>query len=92
MPKVVCQEWDEVEHEPGWGTSVRSDGYSLHLSEEDRQTFVNNHAGLSLGMYSLGEPYLVNLRTSSKLYQELAATKNGIRKFEKAPQGYRIVN
>ena len=34
--KVVCQRWEESER--GWG--VRPDGYSLHLTESDRQTFV----------------------------------------------------
>lgn len=34
--KVVCQPW--VEYERGWGN--RPDGYSLHLSEEDRNKFV----------------------------------------------------
>ena len=33
---VVVQEW--LESERGWGT--RPDGYSLHLSEEDRKEYI----------------------------------------------------
>lgn len=36
MPKVICQQWEETER--GWGT--RPDGYSMHLTEEDRAAFV----------------------------------------------------
>ncbi len=98
MPKVVCQEWEESEHEPGWGTTVRSDGYSLHLTEEDRLAFIKRYwDGMPKGTpseYSRpnGEPYLVNLRANSKLYQELVSAKKGVRKDGKAPQGYRMVN
>lgn len=34
---VLCQLWEESER--GWG--VRPDGYSLHLSENDRQDYIN---------------------------------------------------
>lgn len=36
MQKLICQEWEESER--GWGT--RPDGCSLHLTEEDRKTFI----------------------------------------------------
>ncbi len=37
--EIVCQKWEETES--GWG--VRPDGYSLHLSEEDRKEFVKQY-------------------------------------------------
>lgn len=33
---LLCQKWEESE--AGWGT--RPDGYSLHLSDEDRRAFI----------------------------------------------------
>ena len=36
MPAVVVQKWEESER--GWGT--RPDGYSLHLTEIDRTTYI----------------------------------------------------
>lgn len=37
--RLLCQKWEESE--AGWGT--RPDGYSLHLSEEDRKAYVQTH-------------------------------------------------
>ena len=37
MPTVVRQDWEESER--GWGE--RPDGYSLHLSEEDRVAYID---------------------------------------------------
>ncbi len=34
--EVIVQKWEESEQ--GWG--IRPDGYSLHLTEEDRKAFV----------------------------------------------------
>lgn len=36
MPKVICQKWEEAER--NWG--CQPDGYSLHLTEEDRLTYL----------------------------------------------------
>ncbi len=36
---VVRQDW--LESEAGWG--VRPDGYTLHLSEEDRELFIEEY-------------------------------------------------
>jgi len=73
---VCCQIWEESER--GWGT--KSDGYSLHLSLEDRDIFVkkandDQHAyfvsrGLGVGQvpdeYSRtsGEPYFTTVEAS----------------------------
>lgn len=37
--QVIRQDW--LESERGWG--FRPDGYSLHLSEEDRVQFINDY-------------------------------------------------
>lgn len=34
--RVICQKWEESER--GWGT--RPDGFSLHLTETDRQAYI----------------------------------------------------
>jgi hypothetical protein len=34
--QVLCQKWEESER--GWGT--RPDGYSLHLTDADREVFI----------------------------------------------------
>ena len=39
MPTVICQKWEESE--AGWGT--RPDGYSLHLTEEDRKAYISDY-------------------------------------------------
>lgn len=39
MPTVVVQQWEESEHEPGWGTTIRDDGYSIHLTMNSCQKF-----------------------------------------------------
>jgi len=36
MLPVICQKWEESER--GWGQ--RPDGYSLHLTEEDRVAYI----------------------------------------------------
>lgn len=37
--RVLCQKWEESER--GWGT--RPDGYSLHLSEADKNAFIKTY-------------------------------------------------
>ncbi len=39
MPRVLCQLWEESER--GWG--VHSDGYSLHLTQADRDDYIVAH-------------------------------------------------
>lgn len=95
MPTVICQRWEESESEPGWGVTVRDDGYSLHLTEEDHVAFIKAYwskqpKGPAPDFYTResGEPYLVNLRSNSKLYQALLKSrKKGIRQDGLAPEG-----
>lgn len=95
MATVICQRWEESESEPGWGVTVRDDGYSLHLTEEGRVAFIKAYwskqpKGPTPSFYTResGSPYKVNLRSNSKLYKELLASNNGIRQSEKAPKGF----
>lgn len=91
MATVLCQQWEESER--GWG--VRPDGYSLHLTQEDRDAFVKNHKAHQLKIYGseapdeydrpCGEPYKV--KVTGKTLDKLKASKNGIRKFGPAPKG-----
>jgi hypothetical protein len=99
MPEVICQEWEESENEPGWGVTVRPDGFSLHKSEEDRQAFIKAYwdkcpSGPAPASYSRpsGQPYFVNLRSNSKLYQALLKSRKGVRQDGKPPAGYRKVS
>lgn len=94
---VVVQKWEETE--AGWGT--RPDGYSLHLTEEDRAAYVKEanerqHAffksqGLKDGQVPHeydrvdGDPYLADVDEAT--YLEVQGTKNGLRKFDRAYPG-----
>jgi hypothetical protein len=81
VPTVYCQLWEESER--GWGQ--KPDGYSLHLSLEDRSAFIDSYwkdmpdAVQDVYERPRGEPYKASLRTNSKLYQMLLKSKNGIR-------------
>lgn len=64
MPRVVCQEWEESER--GWG--CRPDGYTLHLTEQDRAAYVQAHwdslpDGRAPSVYSRprGTPYEIDV-------------------------------
>ena len=99
MPTVVCQRWEESESEPGWGVTVRDDGFSLHRTEADRVAFIKAYwaempdATPSYYTRPSGEPYSVDLRSDNKLYKKLmGARKKGIRESGKAPEGYRKVS
>lgn len=90
---VVCQRW--IESESGWGQS--DDGYSLHLDENARQSFVqeywNGMPSRSQGVpevYSRpgGDPYFV--KVDKKTYDKVKE-KFGIRSYDKAPEGFRTV-
>lgn len=80
--KVICQKWEESER--GWG--VRPDGYSLHLTEEDRKEYINKYnASLPEEVpdeYSRvsGTPYECEIDENHRLAEELReAKKSGIR-------------
>lgn len=99
MPTMICQKWEESENEPGWGVTVRSDGFSLHSTEADRVAFIKEYwdkmpKGPAPSCYSRpdGEPYFVQLEVMDELHLELIKSKNGIRRFDKAPKGFREVN
>ena len=68
---VVCQKWEESER--GWGT--RPDGYSLHLSDTDREAFIKDYwAGMPNAVpdeYSRpdGTPYVCD--ADSETYKKI---------------------
>ena len=83
--RVLCQKWEESEC--GWGT--RPDGYSLHLTDEDRRQFIKDYwAGMPKEApyeYSRqdGMPYWVEV--DEKTYNEILKSKHGIRRFGNPP-------
>ena len=82
---VVVQKWEESE--AGFGT--RPDGFSLHLSEADREAFIKDYwdsmPDETQPEYSRpdGTPYLADVDT--KTYAQVQASKNGIRDFGTMP-------
>lgn len=82
---VVCQKW--LESERGWGT--RPDGYSLHLTEENRKRFIDAYwegmPDTAPEEYSRpdGKPY--GCTVSEEIFVAVSASKNGIRSFGTAP-------
>lgn len=81
---VVVQKWEETE--AGWG--CRPDGYSVHLSEADREAYVKdywdwekkrNPGGQTPHEYERpdGDPYLADV--DEEMYEKVKATKNGAR-------------
>lgn len=83
--EVIVQKWEESER--GWGS--RPDGFSIHLTESDREAFIKHYwANMPDSVpdeYSRpdGKPYkaLVDKETFIKVKEGL----NGIRSFEKPP-------
>ncbi len=79
LEKVIRQDWDESER--GWG--CRSDGCSLHLSIEDRDSYVRDYWSTmpdeAPDEYERpeGEPYAVYIE--KELYDQVAQSSNGIR-------------
>lgn len=84
MPTVVVQKWEESE--AGWGT--RPDGYSIHLTEEDRAAYCKKFAKWQQDYFKkeygddrvppeydriCGAPYLAEV--DAKVYEELTANK-----------------
>lgn len=86
MPEVICQLWEESEREPGWGVTIRPDGFSLHKSREHLDAFLKAHWANypkevpDFYIRPCGTPFLAKLRSDSKLYQRLLKSrKKGIR-------------
>lgn len=86
---VICQPWTESER--GWGR--RSDGYSLHLTEQIHKNYVAKGVEGNSECYSFpdGEPYNVNIKANSKLAKELSQKKS-LRIWGEPPEGFRKVN
>lgn len=82
---LIVQKWEESER--GWGT--RPDGYSLHLTEEDRLAYIreywNRMPDRVPDEYSRpdGTPY--HWRAPQETYDLVAASRNGIRHFGRVP-------
>ena len=84
--EVVCQLW--VESEAGWG--IRPDGYSLHLTCKDCVNYIEEYwQSLPKEVpreYSRPTSrYLVTVNES--IYLDIKKSKNGIRKYDQAPNG-----
>ncbi len=81
LEMVIKQEW--LESERGWG--ARPDGYSLHLTMEDRKQFVKDYWARMPDTvpdeYSrpCGNPQHIDV--DKKTYREIKASKNGIRRY-----------
>lgn len=80
--EVIRQEWWESER--GWGH--RPDGYSLHLSEDDRKAFIADYwarqPNAVPATYSLpiGDPQTVQVDLST--YRLIKLSKNGLRRYD----------
>ena len=81
--KVICESW--TERERGWG--FRPDGYSYHKSPEDLREFTEEYwekmPDEVPDEYSHpdGSPHWADV--SLEVYQEVAASKNGIRSWRR---------
>lgn len=86
--RVIVQKWEESER--NWG--VRPDGYSLHLTAEDKEAFVAEYWSKMPKMvpdeYSRpsGKPY--DAEVGAEIFAEVQNSKNGIRKFDRPPSPY----
>lgn len=89
---VVCQQWEESER--GWG--CRPDGYSLHLTEADREAYVKDWVAWEKKLnpnrevpdeYTrpCGTPYIVDV--GQEIYDKITASKNGLRYDGRPPKG-----
>ena len=87
LKNMLCQQWEESER--GWG--ARPDGYSLHLTQKDLDSYVKSYWDAMPNEvpeeYSrpCGKPYLV--KVGDKKFKEIKKSKNGIRIYEPAPAG-----
>lgn len=82
---VVVQKWEESER--GWGT--RPDGFSLHLTDADRQSFIKEYwdrmPDEALDEYSRpdGKPYKAEV--DAETFTKVKTSKNGIRDSGRPP-------
>lgn len=82
---LIVQKW--LESERGWG--VRPDGYSLHLTDRNLQDFIAEYwarmPNEAPEEYSRpdGAPY--TWEAGKKVYEEVKASKNGIRDYGEPP-------
>lgn len=84
---VICQKWEESER--GWGT--RPDGYSLHLTEKDRQDFCKEYWDKMPKSvpdeYSREDGTAYSCEISEKIYQQVVKGSHGIWCFGSPPIG-----
>lgn len=79
--EVIVQKWEESER--GWGS--RPDGFSLHLTDEDRKAYIKEYwAGMpkeTPDEYERpdGTPYKAEV--SDSVFAKVKASKNGIRDY-----------
>jgi hypothetical protein len=82
---IVVQKWEESER--GWGT--RPDGYTMHLTEEDRVAFCKkfwaderkrNPSGVAPSCYSreCGSPYAAKVDRKTYNAIEKSKSKHGV--------------
>jgi hypothetical protein len=83
MTTMVVQEW--LESESGWGTSF--DGYSVHKTSEDRETYIARYwqtmpnAAPSVYSRPTGSPELVEV--PQELVDRVEASDYGVRVYTK---------
>lgn len=83
--EVIVQKWEESER--GWGT--RPDGFSLHLTEADRETFIKQYwermPDSTPHEYSRpdGKPY--RALVDAEILARVKKSVNGIRSYDKLP-------
>ena len=84
---VIVQKWEESE--AGWGT--RPDGFSMHLTDEDRKAYIKAYwdgmPDATPAEYSRpdGTPYTWN--ADEETYATVKASENGIRWFTRPTPG-----
>lgn len=84
---ALCQKWEESER--GWGT--RPDGYSLHLSEDDRARFIQAYwdempAGVPYEYARPdGTPYWCSV--GEEIYKKIKERRVGMRAYGTPPGG-----
>ena len=91
---ILVQPW--TESEKGWGS--RPDGYSLHLSEEDRDKYLKNDTAARGSTvpneYSFpdGEPYLTVATEGQLVHLKTAKSKaaGGVRYGSREPKPPRV--
>ena len=76
--KLLCQEWIESERGCGW----RPDGFSLHMSQADRDAYVKAYwAGMpkkTPDEYSKPDSSPKEIIVTEGVYQEVKHSKNGL--------------